>query len=80
MEVQVAKKTIHILGGNSRISTDDTKLQGPDKGERIIYRNDVIQKTEKSGQHEHMWYEVRQSPDGKIHTNDSSTLRNDRKK
>lgn len=75
----MAKKSTPVPGGKLTTRTDDTKMQGPDKGERILYRNDIIEKADQSGKHEHSWYEVRISPGGKVKTEQGSTIRNDKK-
>lgn len=74
----MAKKETKIPDGKIITKTDDTKMQGPDKGERIIYRQEVIKKSSEPGKHVHSFYEVRQSPSGQIKTEQGSTLRDDK--
>jgi len=74
----MAKRNTQINGGVIRITTDDTKMQGPDKGERIIFKQEIIEKSSKPGTHEHTFYEVRVSPGGTIKVIEGSVLRPDR--
>ncbi|MBI5930386.1 MAG: hypothetical protein HY862_13835 [Chloroflexi bacterium] len=76
----MAKKETKIPGGKIITKTDDTKMQGSDMGERIIYRQEVIEKSSKPGKHVHSFYEVRQSPGGQIKTEQGSRVRNDKPK